>query len=199
MNSSNKAIDWQNLRLRLKAESDVLEDAFEPIPVELDIILRERAARLASIERAEIDPRSQTAMLECSTGGERYGIDIQAVLEVIATPKYTPVPGSSEILSGLISRRGQLFTIYDLSRLLTTAVESKRKQGDVILLRHESRHIGIRADTVDRVILIGQSSLISHGDASDLFGNFVSNVTRDGLSILNVAAIFHLTGKKRPN
>ena len=68
-------------------------------------------------------------LVTLSLAGEEYGIDIQAVREIIRVPELIKVPRAPEYVIGLISLRNRLVPLIDMRRLFdqTLVVEERNK------------------------------------------------------------------------
>lgn len=85
--------------------------------------------------------------------GQLYGLDIMKSREVISLPRYTPLPNSVEIYSGVFNLRGEIFPLVDVSPIL--GLPSKHIQPDdmVILLDDVAEFaIGVLVDKIHSVV-----------------------------------------------
>lgn len=70
-----------------------------------------------------------------------FGIDIIKVKEINRRVEYTPVPGSNPVVSGLYNMRGQIVTLFDLSRILGYATRLNQGQLGCIILKPTASHL----------------------------------------------------------
>ena len=92
-------------------------------------------------------------------GGERYGLNVREVREIVGLYPITPVPHMPPFVKGVINLRGKLIPILDLrlrfglpeqeyaSRTCTIVVEAHGRRGP--------RLVGLIVDSVSEVLEIG--------------------------------------------
>lgn len=76
-----------------------------------------------------------------------YGIEVDAVREIIPFRRATRLPGAPHFVVGLINVRGTIVTVLDLGARLDRA-PSARGDGAVILVEHGARLVGAVVDEV---------------------------------------------------
>lgn len=80
------------------------------------------------------------------SGGDRYAIDADKVLEVIRTPAITRVPHGFAVLAGIANLRGTPLPVIALASLLDKAGESA--QGQKIIVYDYAEPVGLLVDDV---------------------------------------------------
>jgi purine-binding chemotaxis protein CheW len=116
-------------------------------------ILDERTESLASRRKDAASPAQDLPRaLVCGSGGERFGIPIEAVAEVLPPQKYMPVPDGPPALVGLFGRGGRLVSVIDLA-LALDIVPSSAKDEDhhFVLLRREQPQVALRVERAHAV------------------------------------------------
>ncbi len=129
-------------------------------------------------EQADQEPRkgipASVELLSFQLGTECYAFHMNDVQEIINLYNLTPVPTGPEHLCGLISLRGRIIPVLDLTKLLkpdssTRDYGTKRKLPEnrlptrrkekVIVAKGEKGPIGILTDQVVDVIRVSEDSL----------------------------------------
>ncbi len=86
-------------------------------------------------------------------GQEVFGLDISKVKEIIVYQNTTKIPGSSEIIEGIINLRGRVIPIIDLRKKLNFK-EDKITNGTRIVVVETQITVGIVVDSVSEVLMI---------------------------------------------
>jgi chemotaxis-related protein WspB len=60
-------------------------------------------------------------LLTFTAGSKRYAVDVSRVVEVLPKLELRPIPHAPALLAGLLSYRGKVVPVFDLSLLLDTA------------------------------------------------------------------------------
>jgi purine-binding chemotaxis protein CheW len=80
-------------------------------------------------------------------GGERRGIDLDAVREVATPRAYTPLPGAPACVLGLANLRGRIVTVVDLAAALGRE-PGDAPDGRIVVVSHAGRGVGLAVDEV---------------------------------------------------
>ena len=91
--------------------------------------------------------------------GEFYGIDIRAVKEIILPLRVTPVPGSSHLIEGVISLRGQVIPILDLRKKFGFDRLATNKGGRIVVTEVDGLVMGLQVDGVSEVLRISAQDI----------------------------------------
>ena len=91
------------------------------------------------------------AVLGVLAGNEAYGVPLGSVREILVPPPLTEVPRAADHVLGVISVRGEIITVVDLSKLLDLEVVHDEPYGRVLLIDNGQELIGM---AVDRVIQV---------------------------------------------
>ncbi|MGU3547302.1 chemotaxis protein CheW, partial [Methylobacterium sp. A52T] len=111
----------------------------------------ERGARAAATD-------SGVDHLVCACGGERYGVPLAAVAQVLPSRPATPMPGAVPALDGLVALSGRIVGVLSLARALgrpDPASDADAAAGHMIVLR--GVHPQPLALAVDRVLGIARA------------------------------------------
>lgn len=74
---------------------------------------------------------------EFKIGESYYGFAIEDVLEIIKTPKITPVPLSPDHIEGLVNLRGHIVTVLNTSQIINKTKEGTNSMS-IIVKKHDS-------------------------------------------------------------
>jgi len=92
-------------------------------------------------------------------GTEPYGLDIDAVKEIVAVPEISPLATSSSQVLGLINLRGKLVTVFDFRQCLHMPSQPVTSSSKIIVLETVGHEIGIMVDEVTDVLKIHQDDI----------------------------------------
>lgn len=74
---------------------------------------------------------------------ERYALPLEAVREVVVAPeKYSHIPHATEVMKGVMTRRGRVVPVVNLERLLDLP-SAEPSVGKVVLLNVPRRELGL--------------------------------------------------------
>jgi purine-binding chemotaxis protein CheW len=154
-------------------------EPFDP----LGVILSGREAVHAALRR-EIVPVSvpdeePSGFLLFTIGGETYAIEIERVRETIRPRRVTPVPRAPESITGIISHRGAIISILDLSKRVGHEQSTATNAGRIIVVRNGRGLCGLLVVGVGRVVMVPPSA-VEPAPAMPVAENreFVSGIVR---------------------
>lgn len=90
--------------------------------------------------------------------GQRYGVPILSVQEVLAQAEIEPVPGTASQILGVINLRGQIVTVIDLRRRLGLSPAAS-EAGPLIVFDTGGEILAARVDRVTQVTQIADSAI----------------------------------------
>jgi len=97
--------------------------------------------------------------------GHAYGLEIDAVQEIIEDPVRYPVPKSGPFLSGAINVHGEVLPVVDLPALMeATAAE---RDARLVVLSPEHRGVALLVNRVERIVPLDLERRLADTDASD--------------------------------
>jgi purine-binding chemotaxis protein CheW len=114
---------WEKIRKRAKEIQKRSELLGKITEGEKEKIFRERADKLSLTEKKSDDGKDLIKIISFNIGNELYGIDIKYLNEVYEASKITHIPCTPQTVSGLISLRGSILTVLNLSSLLNPSAE----------------------------------------------------------------------------
>jgi purine-binding chemotaxis protein CheW len=179
--------DWDNIRARLERIREILDREENPSPEAVARAWSERAKRYAATEESRDTiggSAAGEAVLVFRLGGDRYGIPVSSVREVLPQARIAPVPGAPAGVAGLIQLRGEIRPVYDLHQRLQMPASAPRpaKGGEtVIVLSAGARDFGVRVDAVEEIRSCSLDERRQPGRSP-----WVAGITEDLVSILNM-------------
>jgi purine-binding chemotaxis protein CheW len=90
-------------------------------------------------------------------GSEEYVIDIMRIKEIINPIKITPVPGSSDLLEGVINLRGVIIPVVDLRKRFQLPPRDASQRPKYIIVSVFRKNVGIIVDEVLEVLRLPRS------------------------------------------
>jgi purine-binding chemotaxis protein CheW len=182
-NSKHSAIDWEQVRERLRASEHALAEALTENPARVEAVYRKRAAQLAK-EQTRSDPRTAgVSALVFSLRQERYAIELGELAEVLPLGRFTPVPGAAAF-TGVINLRGELRPVVDLGRMVLHLENGTATSGFVLMLRRPGREIGLKVDQLEG---LGEIRREKVGAPEE--GKYTRSIAGEKLSLLDVEKV----------
>lgn len=160
-------------------------------PEEVRRILRERALALAKPLAEVRTPAEVLGLLVFSLAGERYGIEMSHVLEVIPLRELTPMPCTPPFVLGVVNHRGRILPVLDFRRLLDLADRGIAEGSRVVAVEAGGMTYGIFADAVAGTIQVAADE-IAHSSAITPTGGrqaFIRGVTGEMIAVLDLEVL----------
>jgi chemotaxis signal transduction protein len=159
----------------------------------MEAVWRQRADRLA--QRPVAAGLSLSPVMILGIRGERYGVDLLDVAEVLPPIRITPVPGMADVFAGVVNAHGEIRPVMDLRRLLgietpNTGLAGPEDFARVVLLRKDGREMGLRIDTVEEIRWIGPNDLQPGGTGDKGVSKYVKRSANGLLMLLDTEALF---------
>jgi purine-binding chemotaxis protein CheW len=113
------------------------------------------------IESAELGRSTPTRPEEAASleqvltfrlAGERYGIAIESIEEILKYRQATPIPRADIVVHGIISLRGRIVTVIDGRLRLGLPVAEIGSASRIIVVRTPGEPVGILVDEVLQVL-----------------------------------------------
>jgi purine-binding chemotaxis protein CheW len=147
--------------------------------------------RTATIERTN----KLVELVTFFIGGSLYGIDILKVQEINKVREWTPVPHAEDFVQGILSLRGSIVTILDLSKKIGLADTEVTENTRTIILNSEGQQcVGFLVDGICSVTHANWDHVCDPPpNVNGSQGRFLEGVlkTETGLiAILNVDEVF---------
>ena len=113
-------------------------------------VMRQRAERLAKGLRRTKEGLAETRYICLSFNGlGKYAVVKQRVEEVILSRGMAPVPCAPAHIAGVVSLRGRLITVLDLSALMGLGQMADYRQKPVLIVNNRGMSLGLIADEIE--------------------------------------------------
>lgn len=106
-------------------------------------------ARLLPCSRASDSSGRRHTILVFVLSGERYGLMLADVREVVRAVRLTPLPDAPILVEGIFDLRGELVPVLDLRRRLGLPAKEIEVSDHLIVAEVGSRTVALRADLAD--------------------------------------------------
>lgn len=87
---------------------------------------------------------------------ELYGVNVGAILQIIAIPQITPIPNTPDYVKGVINLRGKIIPVIDLRLKFNLPLAKYDERTSIVIIRIKRDsgdiYIGIIVDTVIEVM-----------------------------------------------
>ena len=192
MKTKNISIDWVQVRQRLAQSQAAIEKTFVEDDQQTRETWRRRAVELAQRRKAVEHAPAGLRTLVFTLSTERYGLELESLVEVLPFSKCTPVPSGPPELQGVINRRGQIYCVLSLARLLELREPQPGQApgGYILVLRSSRGEFGLQVDQVDCVTYVVRESLQTPDQEAVALGKkYSSGVTPEGTILLDVCTL----------
>jgi chemotaxis signal transduction protein len=99
---------------------------------------------------SHLSQRSRWVVFLC--GGQRFGLPLEGVKEIIAPRQFTRLPGAAAPVCGLIGVRGRAVTVLDLGTMLGMRSAAALPDHRLLLLELVGRQVGVAVDEVTAIL-----------------------------------------------
>lgn len=91
--------------------------------------------------------------------GEKYGIKVMQVQEVLRMNEIAPVPGAPDYVLGIINLRGNVVTVIDTRKRFGLPVKEPDDSTRIVIVEAENQIVGILVDSVAEVANLRTSEI----------------------------------------
>ncbi len=123
-----------------------------------DLNAGDRADR-AGVTTGRGESAGERLLVEFGLGDEHYGVDIADIREIIRYQAITAVPGTPEIVEGIINLRGRVTPIVDLRKRLGLHTAEVDDATRIIVIELNEELVGVHVDAVTKVVSITSEQL----------------------------------------
>jgi purine-binding chemotaxis protein CheW len=109
---------------------------------------RALAGRVGTVKRAA----PARSFLVCTCGGDRYGLPLSQVAQVLSGRAITPVPGAPPAILGAIALAGRVVSVLALASALGRGGAAPSEGGHLVILRGAA--VALAVDRVDEVLAV---------------------------------------------
>jgi chemotaxis signal transduction protein/hemoglobin-like flavoprotein len=91
-------------------------------------------------------------LVEFELAGERYGVDIADIKEIMRYQSVTVVPGTPEVVEGIINLRGRVTPIVDLRKRIGLGASAVDEATRIVVIELGEALVGVHVDAVTGVV-----------------------------------------------
>ncbi len=110
-------------------------------------------------EQAPVFQEKEYEFLAFVVSGEEYGVDIMMIKEIIRPVGVTYVPRVPDYVKGIISLRGTVVPIFDMTKRLGLKAWEPGKKSRIVVISLGANLVGFWADSVTEVMKLKESSI----------------------------------------
>jgi len=146
---SDARFDWEDIAARV-ARSIAAADPDAAGAEQRLAMLRERRAALARPVAPLQDgaPADALETLVFEVAGERYAVETRWVVQALALPPLTQLPGAPGYVAGIAAFRGRVVAALDLRSLLQVPLARLTEPAALLMLQGGTMEFGLLADAV---------------------------------------------------
>ncbi|MEG6521239.1 chemotaxis protein CheW [Desulfotomaculum sp. 1211_IL3151] len=100
----------------------------------------------------QISQEEQTVVFQLM--GQVYGVDINAVFEIIRMESITKIPRAPHFVEGVINLRGHIIPVIDLAKRFGLGQNEQTQNSRIIIVEVSGQTIGVIVDLVQEVLRI---------------------------------------------
>lgn len=135
--------------------------------------------------------------LEFSLGGEKFGIPLLQVRELISVPETTPIPYSPKYFKGIMNLRGQVISVMDLRLKLGVANFSEHSENAVVIVEFDGMKMGLIVDSINKVLQIETGQIAEVPEVKATGGkDYISGVYKNASDLVVILDLQHLLNVK---
>ena len=115
------------------------------------------------------------------------GINVTLIKEINRNIEYTPVPGAQSHIEGLFNMRGQVVTLFDLTKLLGIEEKAEQKKLSCIILKvpRDPDQVGFFIDRPGDVIDVNRDDCeLPPANVGGVEGEYINSVVKLDKEIL---------------
>ena len=139
--------------------------------------------------------RTASAILEVITfslAAETYGIESAFVREVYQLKDFTPLPGASSFIFGIVNVRGQILPVVDLKKFFNLPEKGLGEMNKVIILSNAQMEFGIMADIVNGTQAIELEDIqVAPPTVSGIGEKYLKGITKGHIIVLDAESILN--------
>lgn len=131
-------------------------------------------------------------------GGERYGIDISYVDNIVRMQKITRVPKAQVYYKGIINLRGEVVPVMSIRIKMGLEDDVFTNASRIIILKIEERGmIGVIVDEVCEVVNLSEDSIEANTmNSNRLKDTFITGIGKNGDQLISLFEINAIVGER---
>lgn len=129
--------------------------------------------------------RQEEQLVVFQLGGERYGLDIGSVQEIIAWQPVTRVPRAPGFVEGVINLRGHVIPVIDLRRRFGLEAAEAGRHTRIVVVELGRRVVGLVVDGVSEVLRVPAEAVEPPSDViRGVDTEFIRGVAKAGSGLI---------------
>ena len=138
-------------------------------------------------DELNVDPLTQWVTFMLS--GEKYGINVMQVREVLRDIEIAPVPGAPDYVLGIINLRGNVVTVIDTRSRFGLPSGETSEESRIIIIENNEQTLGLLVDSIAEVADIHKSQIeVTPNVGNDDSSKYIQGVhSRDGELLILVS------------
>lgn len=145
------------------------------------------------------DDDQMTQWVTFMLDGEKYGINVTQVREVLRNIEIAPVPGAPSYVLGIINLRGNVVTIVDTRARFGLSPLDIKQESRIVIIEIMDQSVGLLVDSIAEVADIPQSQIeLTPNVGNDDSSKYIQGVhSRNGELLILVAVEKVLSDEQR--
>jgi purine-binding chemotaxis protein CheW len=164
----------------------------ESTPEQAQAILSARARALARVPIAALEAAELLSVVTFTVASEAYAVETRFVRRVLRfnSELLTPIPGTPEVLLGVINLGGEILAVFDCGRFLGMSHAAWTEQTRVLVFGTEHDDFGLRVDAAHEVRSLRIDAILDPPCSFEGPGrSILRGVTADALIVLDGASV----------
>jgi chemotaxis-related protein WspB len=129
-------------------------------------------------------------------GRQRYGLDVEDILEVVPAVRLRTLPGLPNYVAGIFSYRGELVPVLDLSMMLSGVAVTEHFSTRIVLVRYsidgkDPQTLGLLVERASQGLVENRGELLSSGIVSPQ-APYLGKFAAEGNSIVQFINVHQL-------
>jgi len=117
-----------------------------------------RARRLMHAP-ADPTPKEQLTVVVVGLHGQRYGIDVEHVVELSGVDHITPLPCCPQHVVGIVNLRGEALTLVDVSSALDLPAVALGPENKIVVVRLDKALLGLLVEAAFDIVSLDRQAL----------------------------------------
>ncbi|MFL0808957.1 MAG: chemotaxis protein CheW [Agarilytica sp.] len=113
----------------------------------------------ASLDNGKSSDDSVIQWVTFKLAGEKYGVNVMQVQEVLRYTEIAPVPGAPSYVLGIINLRGKVVTVIDTRARFALPSEEQTDHTRIIVIEADTHVVGMLVDSVAEVVYLKLSEI----------------------------------------
>lgn len=161
-----------------------------------------------TLEEIALDDKFINIYLTFSLGDEKLAVDANKVVEILDVPVITPIPGSEELLAGIINIRGSILPVIDTRLKFNIDITDEHQEITTVMVvdvnvNGEEMSVGAIVDSVTDIIEIADEDINSTVSLDLPFNpsylKGVAKVKNNFIQLMNSDKVFELKSIENQN